>query len=118
VNKELPIVNADRFRMQQLFQNIISNAVNYNDKPEGTVEVDYEENESSYIFSIKDNGTGIATENQEKIFNVFQSYVANNEKSTGLGLSIVKKIVDMYNGRIWLESDLGKGTTFFIELKK
>lgn len=118
VNKELPVINADKFRMQQLFQNIISNAVNYNDKPEGTVEVDYEENETSYVFSIKDNGIGIAKENQVKIFNVFQSYVPSNEKSTGLGLSIVKKIVDMYNGKIWVESDLGKGTIFFIELKK
>jgi signal transduction histidine kinase len=118
IKDELPILTADRFRMQQLFQNLISNAVNYNDKQEGTVEVDYQESDSSYIFSVKDNGPGIAIENQEKIFNVFQSFVANNERSTGLGLSIVKKIIDMYNGTIWLESDLGIGTTFFIELKK
>lgn len=116
-NKKLPIIKADRFRMQQLFQNIISNAVNSIDKPEGIVEVDFEENEKNYIFSIKDNGLGIAKEHLEKIFNIFQSYSSIN-KSTGFGLSIVNKIIEMYDGKIWLESDLGKGTTFYIELKK
>jgi len=118
VKRTLPIINADRFRMQQLFQNIISNAVNYNDKPEGIIEVDCEDTEISCVFTIKDNGIGIAKENQKKIFNIFQSYVFDNEKSSGLGLSIVKKIVEMYNGTIWLESELGKGTTFFIKFNK
>ncbi len=115
--KNLPTIKADRFRMQQLFQNIISNAINCIDKPEGIIEVDFEENNENYIFSIKDNGSGIAKVHQEKIFNIFQSY-SSISKSTGFGLSIVNKIIEMYNGRIWLESDLGKGTTFYIELKK
>lgn len=113
----LPIVEADRFRVQQLFQNLISNAVNYIDKPIGTVEVSCEENSKHFIFSIKDNGPGIAQENQEKIFKIFQS-LEKSEKSTGLGLSIVKKIVDNYNGKIWIESEIGKGTTFFVQLNK
>ena len=117
ITKILPIVDADRFRVQQLFQNLISNAVNYIDKPIGTVEVSCEEDSKHFIFSIKDNGPGIAQENQEKIFKIFQS-LEKSEKSTGLGLSIVKKIVDNYNGKIWIESEIGKGTTFFVQLNK
>ncbi|CAM4025142.1 MULTISPECIES: PAS domain S-box protein [Flavobacterium] len=117
IKNELPTIEADKFRMQQLFQNIISNAVNYIDKEEGLVEVDFFEKEHSYVFSIKDNGPGIALENQEKMFNTFQSFT-NSEKSTGLGLSIVKKVIETYKGKIWLESELKVGTTFFIKLKK
>ncbi|WP_298391715.1 PAS domain S-box protein [Flavobacterium sp.] len=117
ITNVLPIIDADRFRVQQLFQNIISNAVNYIDKPIGIVEVSCSEDSKHFIFSIKDNGPGIAKENQEKIFKIFQS-LEKSEKSTGLGLSIVKKIVDNYNGKIWIESENGKGTTFFIQLNK
>jgi signal transduction histidine kinase len=117
ITNSLPVVDADRFRVQQLFQNLISNAVNYIDKPIGTVEVSCLEDPKHFIFSIKDNGPGIAQENQEKIFKIFQS-LEKSEKSTGLGLSIVKKIVDNYNGKIWIESEIGKGTTFFVQLNK
>ena len=99
IKNKLPIIKADKFRMQQLFQNIISNAVYYIDKPLGLVEVDFEEKGNSYIFSIKDNGPGIAKENQEKIFKIFQSFT-QHEQSTGIGLSIVKRIIDNYNGKI------------------
>jgi PAS domain S-box-containing protein len=115
INGNLPIISADKFRMQQLFQNIISNAVNYIDKPVGLVEVSCNEIENKYVFSIKDNGPGIAKENQEKIFKTFQS-LGQSDKSTGLGLSIVKKIIETYKGEIWLESELNQGTTFFIAL--
>ncbi len=117
IKNKLPVINADRFRVQQLFQNLIGNAVNYIDKPEGLVEVEVKETKTNYTFSIKDNGPGIAKENQEKIFKIFQS-LEKSEKSTGLGLSIVKKIVDNYNGEIWIESEIGKGTTFFVQLNK
>lgn len=113
----LPIVKADKFRMQQLFQNIISNAVNYLDKPEGLVSVGHTEDAKSYTFYVKDNGPGIAKENQEKIFKIFQSFT-NHESSTGIGLSIVKRIVDNYKGTISIESELKAGTTFFIKLPK
>ena len=113
----LPTINSDRFRLQQLFQNILSNAINFIDKPLGVVEVDYLDNKNHHIFSIKDNGSGVAKENQNKIFNI-SKYFNNNDSSTGLGLSIAKKIVEMFNGKIWIESELGVGTTFYIELKK
>jgi PAS domain S-box-containing protein len=117
IKNKLPIIKADKFRMQQLFQNIISNAVYYIDKPEGFVEVDFKEKGNNYVFSIQDNGPGIAQENQEKIFKIFQSFT-QHEQSTGIGLSIVKRIIDNYNGKIWIESEMKQGTTFFIKLPK
>lgn len=117
IKNQLPIIKADRFRIQQLFQNLISNAVNYIDKPIGTVTIDCQETEKEYLFSVNDNGPGIAKENQEKIFKIFQS-LETTDKSTGLGLSIVKKIVESYQGEVWIESKMGEGTGFFIKLKK
>jgi len=114
---KMPVIKADKFRIQQLFQNLIGNAVSYSDKPQGLVEVNVEESESHYVFSVKDNGPGIAEEHFEKIFKTFQS-LASNEKSTGLGLSIVKKIVDYYKGKIWIESELGNSTIFYVQLNK
>lgn len=117
IETQLPTIKADKFRMQQLFQNIISNAVTYIDKPEGLVSIGFSEDATNYLFYVKDNGPGIAKENQEKIFKMFQSYT-EHESSTGIGLSIVKRIVDNYEGTIWVESTLTKGTTFFIKLPK
>lgn len=113
----LPVIDADTTRIQQLFQNLISNAVTYTDKSEGRIEIDYKENNSHYIFSVKDNGIGIAKEHHEKIFKIF-STLGNNEKSTGIGLNIVKKVVESYEGEIWLESEVGQGTTFYFSIKK
>nr|WP_315254846.1 PAS domain S-box protein [uncultured Flavobacterium sp.] len=117
IKNQLPIIKADRFRIQQLFQNLISNAVNYVDKPVGIVTIDCQETAKNYLFSVTDNGPGIAKENQEKIFKIFQS-LETTDKSTGLGLSIVKKIVETYQGKIWIESKMSIGTTFFIKLDK
>lgn len=117
IKNQLPILRADRYRIQQLFQNIIGNAVNYIENKAGLVEISSEEFDDYYVFSIKDNGVGIAKEHHKKIFNTFQSYT-KSEHSTGLGLAIVKKVVDAYNGEIWIESELGKGSTFFVKLNK
>ncbi|WP_162127907.1 PAS domain-containing protein [Flavobacterium phycosphaerae] len=117
IKKKLPTLETDRFRMQQLFQNLISNAVNYIDKKEGLVEISYVENAKDYVFSIKDNGQGIDTKYQAKIFDLFQSF-SDEEKATGIGLAIVKRIINNYNGDIWIESTVGVGTTFFIKLPK
>ncbi|MGB5646806.1 MAG: PAS domain S-box protein, partial [Muriicola sp.] len=113
----LPILQADATKMHQLFQNLISNAVINIDKAEGIVAIDVTEKKDHWEFYIKDNGTGIPKEYHEKIFKIFQS-IGTKERSTGIGLSIVKKIVDLYDGEIWLDSTVGEGTTFYFTLKK
>ncbi|WP_431126031.1 PAS domain S-box protein [Flagellimonas flava] len=113
----LPTIKADKTKIHQLFQNFLSNAVVNIDKEDGLVEIDYKEHSTHWEFSIKDNGVGIPEEYHEKIFQIFQS-IGNKERSTGIGLSIVKKIIDRYKGKVWLQSEIGKGTTFFFTLKK
>ena len=114
---KLPVIKADKTKIHQLFQNFLSNAVVNIDKAEGLVEIGCKETASHWQFSIKDNGVGIPKEYHEKIFQIFQS-IGNNERSTGIGLSIVKKIIDIYEGQVWLESEIGKGTTFYFTIKK
>ena len=113
----LPTLKGDKFRLQQLFQNLIGNAINYIDKPEGFVEVGVKDKENYWEFYVKDNGIGIAEAYHEKIFKVFQK-LSTDEKSTGIGLAIVKKIVDYYEGIIYLDSSINIGTTFYFTLPK
>ena len=113
----LPTVKGDAIRLQQLFQNLIGNAIQYIDKDTGLIEVKVLEKPSFYEFSIKDNGIGIEKQHHEKIFKIFQSLHPSLE-SSGIGLSIVKKIVNQYQGEVWLESEVGLGSTFFFTLKK
>ena len=117
IASRLPQIKGESIRLQQLFQNIISNAIKYTDKENGEVLIDCEEDGNYWIFSVKDNGIGIAREYHEKIFGMFQS-LSPSINSTGIGLSIVKKIVDLYGGKVYLESKEGIGTTFFIKLRK
>lgn len=117
IDENLPVIKADKIRIQQLFQNLISNAVNYSNKEKGFVNIGYTEKKKHHLFTVEDNGVGIAKEYHDKIFKVFES-LGDHKDSTGIGLSIVKKIVDIYEGKIWLESEEGKGTTFFIQFKK
>lgn len=117
VKRKLPTIQADRVRIQQLFQNLISNAVRYSDKEKGLIEIDYTEDDEYTTFSVADNGIGIEKEYHDKIFQIFQS-LNKHKDATGVGLSIVKKIVNLYNGKIWLESTPGVGTTFYVTLKK
>ena len=113
----LPIVMGDETRFQQLFQNLISNSISYIDKEVGLIEIDCIEKNFHYQFSVKDNGVGIKKENYKKIFRIFHS-LEKRKESSGIGLSIVKKIVSLYGGEIWLESEYGKGTTFYFTIKK
>ena len=117
VLKELPIVKGEKTKFQQLFQNFISNAIKFCDKEAGIVEIDYNEETSFHQFSIRDNGIGIEKKYHDKIFDVFHSLNVRKD-STGIGLSIVRKIVNLYGGDIWLESELGKGTIFYFSIKK
>ena len=117
VSNRLPIILADATKMQQLFQNIIGNAVMHIEKEKGLVEVLFSDSDTHWSFTIKDNGVGIPKEYHEKIFQIFQS-IGNKERSTGIGLSIVKKIIDRYGGEIWVDSEVGTGTAFHFTLQK
>ncbi|MBN7817689.1 PAS domain-containing sensor histidine kinase [Algoriphagus pacificus] len=118
VKGSLPDFYANEMRIRQLFQNLISNAINYMDKDEGLVEIGHIEDKEYWMFYVKDNGIGIAKQYHQKIFGMFQSLDSSKKGSTGIGLSIVKKIVELYNGEITLESKEGIGTTFYVKLKK
>ena len=114
---KLPIVRGDKTKFQQLFQNILSNAIKFCDKEIGLVEIDYMDNNTFHQFSIKDNGIGIEKKHHNKIFQIFHS-LHTREDSTGVGLSIVRKIIELYEGNIWLESKPNKGSTFYFTIKK
>lgn len=117
IKDKLPTIRGDKTKFQQLFQNLIGNAIKFNNKENGNVTINVKDLKSFYKFTISDNGIGIEQRNFDKIFKIFQS-LKKSEDSSGIGLSIVKKIVDIYNGEIWLESELNKGTTFHFTLKK
>jgi PAS domain S-box-containing protein len=113
----LPTIKGDKTKLQQLYQNLLSNAIKFNDKDHGLIDINVEEKASFYLFSIQDNGVGIDKKYHDKIFKIFHSLTKSRE-STGIGLSIVKKIVNLYGGKIWLTSKVNEGTTFYFTLKK
>jgi len=115
----LPTIVAEPTRIEQVFQNLISNAVKYMDKPEGTVHIGCADAGSEWRFNVTDNGPGIESRHYDKIFQLFQTLAPRDRvEGTGVGLAIVKKIVEMYRGRIWVESAPGAGTTFWFTLPK
>ncbi|MFD2528412.1 MULTISPECIES: ATP-binding protein [Polaribacter] len=117
VPNNLPTVYGDKFRLEKLFYNLLDNAIKYNDKEEKIIKIGFEENENYFNFYVKDNGLGIKERYFDKVFETFQKLDHENN-STGLGLPIVKKIIDIYNGKIWIESIEDKETTFYFTLKK
>ncbi len=117
LKKPMPVLMADRVKIQQLFQNLLSNAIRYCDKARGLIEIDWTQNDQTFTFWVRDNGIGIEKEYHDKVFKIFQS-LNKHKDSTGIGLSIVKKIVEMHGGDIWLDSTPGEGTTFYFTLKK
>ena len=110
----LPIVNADGVQLGQVFQNLITNAVKFRGESPPQVHISAAQREKEWIFAVKDNGIGIAPEYAERIFVMFQRLHTRTEyPGTGLGLAICKKIVERHKGRIWVESEPGKGATFY-----
>ncbi|OGT01735.1 MAG: hypothetical protein A2143_07325 [Gallionellales bacterium RBG_16_57_15] len=110
---------AEPTRIQQVFQNLLSNAIKYMDKPEGRIHIACVAEDKQWKFSISDNGPGIDRQHFDKIFQLFQTLPPRDRvESTGVGLALVKKIVEMYGGRIWLESTVGRGCTFFFTLPR
>jgi light-regulated signal transduction histidine kinase (bacteriophytochrome) len=119
IESDLPTVRCEQTRITQVFQNLLSNAVKYIDKPQGRVEVTCVEEDGFWKFSVTDNGPGIEEEYFEKIFRIFQTLSPRNKfESIGIGLTIAKKIVELYGGRIWVQSEVGEGSTFFFTLPK
>lgn len=117
IETELPTILCEAIRIGQVFQNLISNAVKYMDKPEGKIKIGCCNEGKYWKFIVADNGPGIEEKYYEKIFQIFQTLKPRDEvESTGIGLSIVKKIVEMYGGKVWVESKIDCGSTFYFTL--
>ncbi|MFB5597926.1 MAG: ATP-binding protein [Nitrosopumilaceae archaeon] len=118
---ELITMNSDEYRITQVLKNLINNAMDFVAKGSGEIEINATEENNFVVFSVKDNGVGISKENQEKLFQKFyqidKSYTRRHSGS-GLGLAISKGIVDGLGGKIWVDSEVNVGTTFYFELPK
>ncbi|WP_099547130.1 sensor histidine kinase [Maribacter sp. 4G9] len=118
-DSSLPRLLVDRTQMLQVFQNLIQNAIKYNDKPIAYINVGVMDEVDRFTFYVQDNGMGIAKEHFDRIFKLFQKLEEDKRKdSSGIGLAVVKKILAKNGGEIWLESEAGKGTTFFFSFLK
>jgi light-regulated signal transduction histidine kinase (bacteriophytochrome) len=115
---ELPVVNGNRALLSQLFQNLVANAMKFNDKPEKKVWVRYQDQGDMHQITVEDNGIGIDEAFKSKVFQIFHRLEKNKYKGTGLGLAICQKIVARHRGKIELESVLGEGTRFLVYLPK
>jgi len=117
---DLPVLRGFRSPLRQLFQNLVSNALKYQDKNvKPVIQIESEEMPDHWKFSIKDNGIGIEPEYYERIFNIFQRLHNKEEYSgTGIGLAIVKKIVDAMGGKIWIKANEQKGSIFIFTIQK
>ncbi|MFC3973871.1 sensor histidine kinase [Maribacter confluentis] len=117
VQKNLPHIYGNTWRFKQIFQNLIQNAIDYSDKPQGKINIGMDEKDNEFEFYVKDNGVGIKSTYYDRIFKVFTK-LESTGSSSGIGLSIVKKIVTYYKGNIWIESKEGEGSTFFFTIPK
>ncbi len=119
VKNTLPIVHLHKTKIIQVFQNLISNAVKYNDKPIGVISVNYQDQGDLWQFSVTDNGIGIKEQHYERIFNIFETLSSQERPdSTGVGLAVVKRIIEGWGGRIWVRSRVGEGSIFVFTLLK
>ncbi len=118
-NDPLPTVLADEAQMEQLFLNLLSNALKFSGAPPTEIHLSAEEDDTEWTISVRDNGIGIAPEAAERIFVMFQRLHTEKEiPGTGIGLAICKKIVDRHGGKIWVESEQKLGATFFFTIPK
>lgn len=120
VQEDMPVLKTRKLKLQQVFQNLISNAIKYNDKPEGLIEIGAVEKNDFYEFFVRDNGPGIASQDKDRIFKLFSvtENKAKRESSTGVGLNILKLLVEEQGGKIWVDSEQGNGSTFYFEWRK
>lgn len=120
ISQELPEIKAKTMLMIQLFDNLFGNAIKYRSNCKPVIKIRCIEKEDHFLFCISDNGIGIDKKYSEKIFVLFQRLHNNNEtyEGTGVGLAVCKKIVELHNGTIWVESVLGKGSAFYFTIAK
>jgi light-regulated signal transduction histidine kinase (bacteriophytochrome) len=113
----LPEVMADTTQLAQVFQNLVINGIKFHSEEAPQICISAEKKANEWIFSVQDNGIGIDPQYSERIFEVFKR-LHNKEEypGTGIGLAVCKKIVERHSGRIWVESELGKGSTFYFTL--
>ncbi len=118
-NDLLPVVKCQRILIGELFRNLIANGIKFNVEKKPIVEVNYYECNGEYVFSVKDNGIGIEEKYLNEIFDVFKRlHQRESYEGTGAGLTICKKIVERHGGKIWAESEIGKGSTFHFIIPK
>ena len=119
IENRLPKYKGDSGRVPQIFENLIGNAIKYGDKKEMVIKINCTPEDNQWKFSVSDNGPGIEENYFEKIFQIFETLdTKKTYKSMGIGLTIVKKIVETEGGKIWVESEAGSGTTFYFTLPK
>jgi len=116
IRDPLPKVMADPIQMVQLFQNLIGKAIKLHGEERPRIHISAKQIEKEWVFSVRDNGIGIPREHKERIFEIFQRLNKDKYPGSGIGLAICKKIVERHGGRIWVESELGKGSTFYFTI--
>ena len=111
------MISGDRVRLMEVIQNLLENAVKFmGDQPAPAIRIgSFTNPKGEIIFFVEDNGIGIEPQYQERIFGLFNKLDTNTE-GTGIGLALVKRIIEVHNGRIWLESQPGRGSTFYFTL--
>lgn len=114
IQGNFPVIVAEKISFEQIFSNYISNAIKYNKNKDPIIEITYKKNKDKYEFCVADNGDGIEPQFHDKVFVIFQTLQSRDSfESTGVGLAIVKKIVEDKGGKVWLKSEKGHGAKFF-----
>ncbi|MDF2437144.1 MAG: response regulator receiver sensor signal transduction histidine kinase [Bacteroidota bacterium] len=117
-SEELPVIRGNRIQMVQLFQNLIGNSVKFRSDKDPLIKIGVKKIEGYFLFSVEDNGIGIKKEYSNRIFEIFQRlHSMQHYPGTGIGLAICMKIVQRLGGEIWMESEFGKGSTFFFTIR-